>query len=251
MGFFSSLLGKDSANAATALGQRNMGRINQGYDDAGRQRTTQYGTATGRLEPMFGQAQRGGNLLADTYGINGDDARRRSFDTYSSDPFNAHSGQVTSNALSNIMRTSASRGMGNSGASQLAMSRAGLESQDRRIADWRQGLSGFGGQAAGLGTALAGLDTGYGDAMAGDAIGRSNALNSTDANATMAANNARMSGVNNLLGIAGNIGGMAMGGMAPGGMLRGMFGGGASTGSQWTNPDTGGSWNGRSYGGFR
>jgi hypothetical protein len=251
MGFFSDLMGKTSANAATALGQRNMGRINQGYDDAGRQRTTQYGTATGRLEPMFGQAQRGGNLLADTYGINGDDARQRSFETYSSDPFNAQSGQITNNLLSNIMRTNASRGMGNSGASQLAMSRAGLESQDRRIADWRQGLSGFGNQAAGLGTALAGLDTGYGDAMAGDAIGRSNALNSTDANATMAANNARMSGVNNLMSGIGFLGGQAISAFAPGGMGKSMFGGGASTGSQWVNPDTGGSWNGRSYGGFR
>jgi len=216
MGFFSSLLGKDSAKAAEQLGQRSMQRTNQGYDTANQYAKTGYDTSMGRYQPLYGQAQSGYNLLADSYGLNGDAARDKAYASYSSDPFNAQSGQITQNLLGNIMNTAASRGMGNSGATQLAMSRAGLEAQDRRVADWRSGLTGFGNQAVGIAGNMAGLDQNYYGGMADREVGRAGALNQTDANATMAASNAKMSGITNLLSGIGNIAGMAFQGFAPG-----------------------------------
>ena len=243
MGFFSDLMGKTSAKSAEALGQRSMGRINEGYDSRDRYATTGYNTATGRLTPFMNQATTGYNLLADSYGLNGDAARNKAFQNYSSDPFNAHSGQVTNNLLRNIMNTSAGRGMGNSGAAALAMGRAGLESQDRRIADWRGGIGQFANQAIPLAGTLAGMDTAYYGGMGDSAIGRASALNATDANATMAANNARMQGVNNLLGIGGTLASLATTAMT--GMPVGSFGGqrggsspgGVPVGGTWSPPN--------------
>lgn len=236
MSFFSDLLGKSSAKAANQLGQRNMGRINEGFDTASTFARQGYDASTERLNPFLQSSTRGYNMLADSYGLNGADARQRSFDTYASDPFNQHSGQVTQNALGNIMRTAASRGMGNSGATQLAMSRAGLEAQDRRIADWRGGLGQFGNQAIGLAGTMAEMDRGYYGGEADRAISRANALNQTDANATMAASNAKMAGVNNLLSGIGNIASFAMQGFAPGAKGASAFGNmrNAFTGQQWS-----------------
>jgi hypothetical protein len=210
MSFFSDLLGKSSAKAANQLGQRSMARTNEGFDSAGNFARQGYDASTGRLNPFLESSSRGYNMLADSYGLGGDEARQRAFQTYQSDPFNQHSGQITQNMLGNVMRTAASRGMGNSGATQLAMSRAGLDAQDRRIADWRGGLGQFGNQAIGLAGTMAGLDQGYFGGEADRSIARANALNTTDANATMAASNARMSGVNNLLSGVGNIAGMGI-----------------------------------------
>jgi len=216
MGFFSQLLGRDSANAANQLGQRSMGRINDGYDSANQYARQGYDTSIGRFQPFADTANRGYNLLADSYGLNGDAARQRSFQSYSSDPFNQHSGDVTGRMMQNMQRTAASRGMGNAGATQLALSRAGIEAQDRRIADWRQGLSGYGNQAVGIAGTMAGLDQGYYGGMADRAVGRANALNGIDANSTMAANNARMAGMNNLLSGLGALGGSVFSAFAPG-----------------------------------
>lgn len=249
MSFFGELFGRGGARRAEQLGQRNMGRINEGYGAASNFARQGYESSIGRLNPFLQSSTRGYNMLADSYGINGADARQRAFDTYASDPFNAHSGQVTQNQLGNVMRTAASRGMGNSGATQLAMSRAGLEAQDRRIADWRGGLGQFGNQAVGIAGTMAGLDRGYYGGEADRAIARSNALNQIDANSTMAASNARAAGINNLLAGVGGIAQMAMG--MPPTAFGGMGRGGGQGGSSWINPDTGGRWNGQSYGGFR
>jgi hypothetical protein len=236
MSFFSDLLGKSSAKAANQLGQRSMARTNEGYDSASGFARQGYDASVGRLNPFLESSSRGYNMLADSYGLNGADARTRAYDTYASDPFNQHSGQVTQNALGNIMRTAASRGVGNSGATQLAMSRAGLEAQDRRIADWRGGLGQFGNQAVSLAGTMAGLDQGYYGGEADRAVARANALNQTDANATMAASNARMAGVNNLLSGIGNIAGFAVQGFAPGAKGASTFGNirNAFTGQQWS-----------------
>lgn len=220
MGFFSDLMGRSASRDAQRLGQRNMKRINDGYESADNFAGQGYQASTGRLQPFMDTSRRGYDLYADSYGVNGNDARQRAFGTFASDPFNAHSGEVTGNALRGIMRTAASRGMGNSGATQLAMSRAGLEAQDRRVADWRQGLGGMGNQAVGLAGTMAGLDQNYYGGMADRAVGRANALNGTDANATMAANNARSAGVNNLLGIFGNVAGLGMQAMGMPAMRR-------------------------------
>jgi hypothetical protein len=236
MSFFGELLGSGGARRAEQLGQRNMGRINEGFGQASNFSRQGYDASIGRLNPFMESSSRGFNMLADSYGLGGDEARQRAFQTYQSDPFNQHSGQVTQNALGNIMRTAASRGMGNSGASQLAMSRAGLEAQDRRIADWRGGLGQFGNQAVGIAGTMAGLDQGYYGGEADRAIARTNALNQTDANATMAASNARAAGVNNLLGGLGSLASFGMQGFAPGARGASAFGNmrNALTGQQWS-----------------
>lgn len=247
MGFFSDFLGKSSAKAATAAGDRAMGRTNEGFAAADTAARTGYDTATGRITPLAGTAGRGYDLLADSYGVNGNQAREAAFQNFSADPFTANANALARNQLMGIMRTSASRGMGNSGATQLAMSRAGMEANDRRVNDWRGGLGQFGNQAIPLAGTMAGMDQSYYGGVGDRAIGRANALNTTDINATMAANNARMAGVNNIFKAVGGVAQMAMGmpptafgGGGGGGSPGGVPVGGSwakSGGSVWRNPD--------------
>jgi hypothetical protein len=223
MSIIGDLMGRTSARSAEQLGQRSMGRINEGYDNADRYSRQGYDTSIGRFQPFADTSRRGYDLWADSYGINGADAQNRAFGQYQNDPFYQHSSELTNNLLRNIMRQSASRGMGNSGASALAMGRAGLEAQDRRIGEWRGGLGQFGNQALGIAGTMSGFDRDYYGGMADRSIGRVNAINGIDANSTMAANNARMAGVNNLMRGLGTLGGQAIGAFAPGGGGRSAF----------------------------
>jgi len=224
MSFFRDLFGRTSANSARQLGQRNEGRINEGYSNADRVSAEGYGRATGRIQNFANTGGAAYDLYSSSYGANGEDARNRAFQTYSSDPFNQHSNQQTQNMLTGMFRKYHAQGMGNSGNSQMAIGRAGLEAQDRRIADWRSGLSGLASQGYQASNALAGLDNQYYGGMADRAVGRVGALNQNDVNATQAENNARMSGVNNLLSIGGNVARMGIGGFAPGASGTSAFG---------------------------
>lgn len=99
--------------------------------------------------------------------------------------------------------------MGNSGASMLAVQRTAAENAGNNVNNWLARLQGVGQQGVGITGQMIGLDQSYYGGTADRAIGKSNALVSNDTNATIAANNARMSGTNNLLSTIGNIGGTA------------------------------------------
>ena len=216
MGFFSTLLGKDSANAATQLGQRNEGRLNSGYAEANNYAKTGYDTSMARFQPFAEQGQRGFNAYNDAIGANGGDARQRQFQNFESDPFLAYANQNNGTALNAMFGKYNARGMGNSGASRLAVQRVAGEQAQGNVNNWLGRLQGAGQQGLQIAGQQVGLDQGYYGGMGDRAIGRVNALNNNDTLATQAANNARMAGMNNLLSGIGSIGGMAISGFAPG-----------------------------------
>lgn len=228
MGLISSFLGKDSARAAEQLGQRNAATINNGYGVADGYAKTGFDQSMGYIQPFADASRRGYDMYADSYGINGAEGSSRAYGAYKADPFNAHSNQVASNQLGELFRKYHAQGMGNSGTSALAIGRAGLDAEDRRIADWRGGLGQFANQGVQLAGQQAGMTTGYYDGAANRALGRASALTGNDTQATMAANNARMSGMNNLGSLLGTVGGAAMR-YGTGGM--GSFFGGGSGGN--------------------
>lgn len=208
MGFFSDLMGKSSAARAQQLGQRNEARINEGYASADTASRTGYDTAQNRLMPYAQAGQRGYEIYANALGLNGDDARRSAFSSFEADPFLGFARQNSGNEINNIFRRYNAQGMGNSGASMLAVSRAAGERAQGDVQNWMNRMMQFGQQGLGVAGQQAGLDTGYYGGVADRAVGRATALSDNDAQATMAANNAQMSGVNNLLNIGGTIAGL-------------------------------------------
>lgn len=209
MSFFSSLLGKKSASEATALGQRNAGQINTGFDQANQAATTGYETSQNRLMPFAQAGQRGHQMYSDALGVNGADARLGAFQTFESDPFRQFASQNSGREVGNIFRRYNAQGQGNSGASMLAVSRAAGERAQGDVNNWLNRMSQFGNQGLEVTGQQIGLDQGYYGGQADRAIGRSTALANNDTQATMAANNARQAGVNNLLNVFGTVAGVA------------------------------------------
>jgi hypothetical protein len=244
-------MGKSSARAATQLGERNAGRINSGYDTADSSSLTGYNTAQNRLMPYAQGGQRGYDTYTNALGLNGEPARQQAFQSFESDPFLAYARQNSGNEVNNIFRRYNAQGIGNSGASMLAVSRAAGERAQGDVNSWLNRMMQMGQQGQGIAGQQAGLDTNYYGGVADRAVGRVNALNQNDAQATMAANNARMAGVNNLLSGLGTLGGTVFSAFAPGaggmsaaGNMAKMFGGGGGGGgnADWINPDTGTRW---------
>lgn len=215
MGFFGDLMGKTSANEARRLGQRNEGQINSGYDRADGYATEGYGAAQDRLAPFAGAGQRGFQAYGDAIGINGDDARRQAFGNFQSDPFTQYARQNSGNEVNALFKRYGAQGMANSGASGLAVSRAAGERATGDVNNWLNRLQGVGQQGLQIAGTQAGLDTSHFGGMADRAVGRSQALVSNDTQATQAANNAKMSGVNNLLSGLGTLGGSMFSAFSP------------------------------------
>lgn len=207
MSIFSSLLGKDSARAAQQLGQRNAAQIAEGYGQADNYANTGYTTAQNRLAPFAQAGQRGYGMYSDALGVNGDEARAGAFRSFQSDPFLDYARQNSGNAINSIFKRYNAQGQGNSGAAMLAISRAAGERAQGDVNSWLNRMGQFGEQGLGIAGQQAGLDQSYYGGMADRAIGRSTALTNNDVQATMAANNARQAGINNLLGIFGTAAG--------------------------------------------
>jgi hypothetical protein len=205
MSFFGSLLGKDSAKAAQQLGQRNAGEINAGYGQADQYAGQGYGASQARYEPYAEQGQRGNQAYGNAIGLNGQEAQQGAYQQFQEDPFLAYARQNSGNEYNAIFKRYGAQGMANSGASGLAVSRAAGERANSDVNNWMNRLQGLGQQGAQIASRQAGLDQSYYGGMSDRAVGRSNALVGNDTNSTMAANNARQAGVNNLLNIFGTI----------------------------------------------
>jgi hypothetical protein len=135
-------------------------------------------------------------MYADAIGLNGQPAQQTVVDNFMADPFREDNGRLADDAM---LRTFTARGMGDSGASRLAVARGNLE---RGSADWNKwldrimGRSSEGLQAAG---AQSTLDAGLGAQEFG--LGTTRAGNEITFGNAMAAS--RNIGINNLLGAAG------------------------------------------------
>lgn len=209
MSFFGSLLGKDSAKAATQLGQRNSEEINAGYGQADQYAGQGYGASQARFQPYAEQGQRGNEAYGNAIGLNGQQAQQGAYQQFQNDPFLAYARQNSGNEVNSIFRRYGAQGMANSGAAGLAVSRAAGERATSDVNSWMNRLMGAGQQGVQVAGQQAGIDQNYYGGMSDRAVGRSNALVGNDTNATMAANNARQSGINNLLNIFGTVSGTA------------------------------------------
>lgn len=218
MGFFDDLLGKSSARAAAQLGQRNAAQINSGYDDADRHSRTGYDQSMGFLNPFAQSGRAGQTAYENTLGLNGQQARQQQFQTgYIDDPALAYRDGQTGAQINSLLRKYNAGPSGvNSGAAALGSARIRAENFNNDWGGYQNRLQGLGQQGLQVAGQQAGLTTGYYDGAGQRAIGRSTALVGNDTQATMAANNARMSGVNNLLSGLGSLGGAVFSGFAPG-----------------------------------
>ncbi len=233
MSFFSDLLGKTSANNATALGKRNEGRITEGYANADQYSKQGYDAAQGRFQPFATQGQKGFGAYYDAMGINGGDAQQKQFQSFQASPFLAYARQSADAPLNALFRKYNAQGSGNSGAAQYAVARAAGDRAQGDVQNYLAALQGMGQQGLGIAGQQAGLDQSYYGGMADRAVNRMMALNGNDVNATQAASNARMAGANNLLSgigtLAASAGQMAMG-MPP--TALGNLGNGGGTGGR-------------------
>ncbi len=215
MGFFNDMLGKTSAKEATQLGTRNAGQINSGYDNANSQSETGYNAAQGRYQPFAAQGQRGSEAYGNALGFNGAGAQQKQFGEFQSSPFMQYPQPYGANADDAIFRRYGAKGQGNSGATHLAVVRAAGERAQGDVNNYYSHLQGAAQMGLGIAGQQAGLDSGYYNGMAERSVGRSNALVNNDTQATQAANNARMAGVNNVLTGVSAIGGTMFKAFAP------------------------------------
>lgn len=267
MGFLSDFLGKSQKRDVEMGTMRAESRMKRGYANArqdleggyntatgnlanarnalmhGRDaaRTTQDGylsRATGYLEPQIGTGNDAMRRYRAGLGLDGADAQRGFVQEFQGDPFRDFNEQRVSNAL---MRRFGAAGMGDSGASRLAVARANLESgtqdyqtylsrlqqlaaQGGQYASQAAGLTaqaggqqagmdyGTGGQVAGVYGNQAGMDYGYGGQQAGYDIGEGQGLAASAINEANAIAASRTAGINNVM----NAAGMVMQGMTPG-----------------------------------
>lgn len=217
MGFFSSLTGssqrKDMKRAyadSNAYLDKATGHINTGYDQ-GNAAVDKY------IDPMLSQEipeqfQEYRNAL----GINGDEARSRVYQSYMDDPALQY---ANNKAMQDLERRYNAGGMMDSGASRLALARAGMEgwgNQMNRLAGLDaqsfQGRENALGRAQSAGLAGAQLSsnlaTGRGSDLAGiEATRAGNRINLGNGLAS-----SRSAGIQNLMGL----GGVALRAVTPG-----------------------------------
>ena len=218
MGFFSSLLGKDSANAAQQLGYRNRDQINSSYADANGQAKTGYDDSMGYYKPYAEAGHRGQTAYENTLGLNGQQARQQQFrEGYEQDPALQYRQQQNQTAMTNLLRKYNASGQGvNSGAALYGAGRLQNEQFNTDWGNYQNRLQGMGQQGFQAAGQQAGLTSGYYNGLADRAVGRGSALTQSDTNATMAASNARMQGMNNLMSGIGAVGGSVFKAFAPG-----------------------------------
>lgn len=205
MGFFDAFTGKSQARDLAAANQRAEGYLSQGRDNARMEITGGRDRALGYIQPYAQQGQAGSKMYGDALGLNGADARTAAYGTYSSSPFLEAQRGAGDNALMGLFKRYNAQGMGNSGQSRLAVSRAAGEREASNQNSWFDRINGVGTQggqyaqtAAGLeqgtGQYLADLESGYGQQRAGNTINYGNAQAAT-----------RGIGVNNLINLAGTV----------------------------------------------
>jgi hypothetical protein len=214
MGILDDLMGKSSARSAELAadtqgranargGQRFRENVNAGYD-----------TADGYLQPFAQQGQRGYDLYADSIGVNGAGGYGRAFDTFNADPFRAGMQDAAGREVDRLFRRY--NPTGQTGASQLAVSRATSDRYAQDVGDFRNRLMGFGGQGLQVAGQRAGMAVNRGQQIGGSWQQQMTNAGNIAAGGIMNASNARTAGTNNLFKGLGAVGGMALSAFTPG-----------------------------------
>lgn len=223
MGFFSDLMGSSQRqDIANARGQAD-GYLSEGYRDATGAVRTGMTQAQGYLEPYAQSGRQANTLYGNALGVNGRDAQTEFMGSYANnDPFRAHNEEQANRSTLNAFTA---RGMGNSGAANLAVARGSLDRGSQDYQQYLTRLQGYGQQGqqvagqqaqyAYQGNAQIGqYASDYGNTRAGNAINYGNALAQS-----------RTQGVNNILNGTGTLAGAAFKAFAPGGVPGGAPGG--------------------------
>lgn len=203
MGFFDALTGKAQARDLQYANQQAERSLAEGRANATAAMTGGRDRALGQLNPYMTQGRAASDLYGNAIGLNGQPAQEKAFQTYSQSPFLKAQENAAENHMLRLFRQYNARGLGNSGASRLAVSRAAGEREAANQTNWFSQIQGLGNQGAqfantaaglesGTGQYLADLESGYGQQRAGNQINFGNAQAAT-----------RGIGVNNLLGIVG------------------------------------------------
>ena len=206
MGLFDDFMGKSqkrdiqqgAAQARAALGQA-YGEANSIYGDY-------LGKGVGYLQPGMQRGEAANKLLADALGINGRDAQASYYQQFQTDPGFQASLQA---GLRGVEGSAAARGGLYSGAAMKGLQDYGQRAMYGQYQDRLKALSGVGqvgdqmsGMAAGFnvgaGKDLSNLRYGYGQGLANNLMSEANAMAAS-----------RGVGMNNLLNLAGTLGGSA------------------------------------------
>lgn len=188
MGLIGSFLGKDQQKDIQRANAQATADLKQGYDSA----YGDYTTAEGYYQPYAQQGGQANQFYGDALGLNGDAARSTAIGTLTSNPlFQGELGQE-SNAMARLLNA---QGASGGGKAQLAAQRVFQGTAGNWLDRYNQlGQQGF--QAtnamANTRTGRGDLAYGYGATKAGQAINFGNAMASN-----------RMTGVNNILNLAG------------------------------------------------
>lgn len=110
------------------------------------------------FQQRYGQA---GSLYSNALGLGGAEARQSAYDTFANDPFREAARGNTQNQLSAMFKKYNAGGMGDSGASRLALSRANMEAEAGLVDNWLNRLAAMDQQGLGVADRLSGIEGDY------------------------------------------------------------------------------------------
>lgn len=202
MGFFSDLLGKSGAKDLQKSEAQRSAALTAGKTAARQEIGGGFDQAFGYLSPFADNGASFG-MYKDAIGAGGAAGYQRAFDNFNADPFRAGETAAADNALAAIFKKYNAGGMGNSGASRLAVSRGAQERYGQQVADYRQRLAGLGQTGLDVAQAQSALATDRGNTLGNleYGFGQQQANAATSYGNAMAQN--RMTGPNNLLNLFG------------------------------------------------
>ena len=200
MGFFGDLIGgftgKNDRDAARKANAAYAGGIDAGVNQARPVFEEGYGAAMGQLKPLANQGQQYNAMLANLYGVNGQEAQAEAQNAFMSDPM--RQGQFA-NMLTGLERGTNAAGLRGSGREMLAAERAGQGMYD----NWLQGFGNQAARGAGYVGNRAMLDVDQGNTIGNMLYGSEVAKGQSRAGMEQAIGQSRNALSNNLMGIAG------------------------------------------------
>ncbi len=160
MGIFSAFTGKAQKNAINYGANAAQGHYAQARNDL----TGQHNAAQNRYSG-YDQSGRQANALYGNYmGLNGRDAQQGAFNSYVESPY---ANAMRDNSERQVARAFNARGLGSSGSEMNALYQRNAGLYQQNFDNYLNRLGGMQGQGLQVANQLAGLDTGYGNALAG------------------------------------------------------------------------------------
>ena len=200
MGFFGDLIGgftgKNQADAAKKADRRYRQGIDSAVNMARPEFEGGYQNAMDQYQPLADQGQQYNAMLANLYGLNGQDALLEAQNAYLNDPM--RQGQL-SMAVRGVDRGANASGLYGSGRMALAGERAAQGLYN----DWLSGVQGQAAQGAGYIGNRAMLDIDQGNTIGNMLYGSEAAKAQSRAGAAQQVGQAKSAFANNLLGVAG------------------------------------------------